>query len=108
MDTCIPIWNLAGKYKSGHPESSQGPSDRCTSLQSDALPTELCPVDIYFFTFKTKLSQYIIYMRDGKPKHDSKKHLRIGDRKHGESNHRDLTKHRKTQHPCTLDAFDRV
>ena len=31
--------------KSGHPESNQGPSDRCTSLQSDALPTELCPVN---------------------------------------------------------------
>ena len=30
--------------KSGHPESNQGPSDthRCL-LQSDALPTELCP-----------------------------------------------------------------
>ena len=27
--------------KSGHPESNQGPSDFCESLQSDALPTEL-------------------------------------------------------------------
>jgi hypothetical protein len=27
--------------KSGHPESNQGPSDYCESLQSDALPTEL-------------------------------------------------------------------
>lgn len=27
--------------KSGHPESNQGPSDCCRSLQSDALPTEL-------------------------------------------------------------------
>ena len=27
--------------KSGHPESNQGPSDGCKSLQSDALPTEL-------------------------------------------------------------------
>ena len=26
---------------SGHPESNQGPSDSCISLQSDALPTEL-------------------------------------------------------------------
>ena len=29
--------------QSGHPESNQGPSDRCKSLQSDALPTELWP-----------------------------------------------------------------
>ena len=28
---------------SGHPESNQGPSDSCKSLQSDALPTELRP-----------------------------------------------------------------
>ena len=28
---------------SGHPESNQGPSDCCKCLQSDALPTELCP-----------------------------------------------------------------
>ena len=27
--------------KSGHPESNQGPSDCCSDLQSDALPTEL-------------------------------------------------------------------
>ena len=27
--------------KSGHPESNQGPSDCCSTLQSDALPTEL-------------------------------------------------------------------
>ena len=27
--------------KSGHPESNQGPSDSCNTLQSDALPTEL-------------------------------------------------------------------
>ena len=29
---------------SGHPESNQGPSDICKCLQSDALPTELQPV----------------------------------------------------------------
>ena len=29
---------------SGHPQSNQGPSDSCNSLQSDALPTELQPV----------------------------------------------------------------
>ena len=29
---------------SSHPESSQGPSDGCFCLQSDALPTELWPV----------------------------------------------------------------
>ena len=27
--------------QSGHPESNQGPSDCCSDLQSDALPTEL-------------------------------------------------------------------
>ena len=31
------------KRKSGDPESNQGPSDGCRSLQSDALPTELSP-----------------------------------------------------------------
>ena len=31
-----------GKWqKSGHPESNQGPSDSCNTLQSDAPPTEL-------------------------------------------------------------------
>ena len=30
-----------GRKKSGHPESNQGPSDCCNTLQSDALPTEL-------------------------------------------------------------------
>ena len=29
------------KDQSGHPESNQGPSDCCSTLQSDALPTEL-------------------------------------------------------------------
>ena len=31
----------ASMPRSGHPESNQGPSDCCKSLQSDALPTEL-------------------------------------------------------------------
>eukprot|EP00973_Karenia_brevis_P055349 7696169-Karenia_brevis.AAC.1 len=35
-----PILN-ATRIKSGHPESNQGPSDYCSDLQSDALPTEL-------------------------------------------------------------------
>ena len=34
-----PHHDLASK--SGHPESNQGPSDCCSTLQSDALPTEL-------------------------------------------------------------------
>ena len=32
------------KKKSGDPESNRGPADVCTTLQSDALPTELSPV----------------------------------------------------------------
>ena len=32
------------KETSGDPEPNQGPSDVCTILQSDALPTELSPV----------------------------------------------------------------
>ncbi len=32
---------VAAEKKSGHPESNQGPSDCCSILQSDALPTEL-------------------------------------------------------------------
>ena len=48
---CAAIWegitrdgtrvSLAEQETSGHPESNQGPSDRCMNLQSDALPTEL-------------------------------------------------------------------
>ena len=44
---CFPIRNaLIDRVKktSGDPESNQGPSDICTILQSDALPTELSPV----------------------------------------------------------------
>lgn len=35
-----------GWGKSGHPESNQGPSDCCSDLQSDALPTELSPAHV--------------------------------------------------------------
>ena len=48
---CAAIWEgitrdgtrvpLTKQETSGHPESNQGPSDRCMNLQSDALPTEL-------------------------------------------------------------------
>ena len=44
---CFPIPNAltdSVKETSGDPESNQGPSDVCTILQADALPTELSPV----------------------------------------------------------------
>ena len=44
---CFPIRNAltdSMKETSGDLESNQGPSDVCTILQSDALPTELSPV----------------------------------------------------------------
>ena len=37
----VEIFGWMVSKKSGHPESNQGPSDYCKSLQSDALPTEL-------------------------------------------------------------------
>ena len=45
LGSCPIVGSLAsdqgGWQKSGHPESNQGPSDCCSALQSDALPTEL-------------------------------------------------------------------
>ena len=39
--SCRKDFEAREREISGHPESNQGPSDVCTDLQSDALPTEL-------------------------------------------------------------------